>query len=60
MSIYIEELENLRLYKRGFFPPIDKNDKYRGSAIFLLTPDFKTSKEVIATNMWQNMNFFKS
>ena len=60
MSIYIEELDNLKLYKRKFFPPIDKNDKRKGSAVLLLTPNFETSKSIINSPLLINNDLFKS
>ena len=60
MSTYIEELDNLKLYKRRFFLPISRNDKFRGSAIMLMTPDFATSKKMIVNKFIFENNFFKS
>ena len=61
MSIYIEELENLRLYKRKVFLPIDKNDKRKGSAVLLLTPNFNESKNIMLSTLLMNTgNLFRS
>lgn len=60
MSIYIEELENMTLYRKPFFAPIVEEDKRRGSAIFLLTPNLESSKKMMQYPNMINNRFFES
>ena len=45
--IYIDEVKNLRLYRKEFLLPRNGKDKKKNNAVFLLTPNFESSKWVI-------------
>lgn len=45
--IFLDELKDLTLYKKKFYLPINEKNKKKGSAIFLLTPNYESSKETI-------------
>ena len=60
MSIYIDELKELQLYNRDFFAPIEKSNKKKGSCVFLLTPDQKSSFSLIGHPKMSNFNMFES
>lgn len=45
--IYIDEVKNLRLYSKEFLLPRNGKDKKKNNAVFLLTPNFESSKWVI-------------
>lgn len=49
--IFLNELDDLRLYKRQCYLPIRKEDKRRGSSVFLLTPNYESSKKILNSNM---------
>ena len=41
--IYLDDLKYMKLYKKEFLLPINKDDKKHGSAILLLTPNYESS-----------------
>lgn len=41
--IYLDDLRYMKLYKKPFLLPINKDDKKHGSAILLLTPNYESS-----------------
>ena len=41
--LYLEDLKYLKLYKKKFYLPINLNEKKTGSAILLLSPNYKSS-----------------
>ena len=45
--IFVDELKNLTLYKKTFFLPINEDNKRKGAAAFLLTPDYNASNKVM-------------
>lgn len=45
--IYIDELKNMKMYKRKFRLSINEKDKRKGSAVILLTPDIDGSINTI-------------
>lgn len=62
MSIHVHELKSLRMYSSNnklYIPLNEKNNK-KGSAIFLLTPEIKSSINLINNNMVINRNWFQS
>lgn len=60
MGIYLDELRNLQLYKRKFFPPINRKNKYKGSCVLLLTPNYEETKKIMLNPKMQNLNMFHS
>ena len=45
--IFVDELKNMTLYKKPFFLPINEDNKRKGAATFLLTPDYNSSNKVM-------------
>lgn len=45
--IFLDELKNLTLYKKKLFLPINEKNKRRGSVVFLLTPNYESSKNLL-------------
>ena len=45
--IFIDELYNMKLYKKPFYLPIDPKDKKKGSAVMLLTPNYESSRNLM-------------
>ena len=60
MAIYIDEMKELQLYNRQFFVPIQKENKHKGSCVFLLTPNYNTSKLLMINPNMINLNMFRS
>ena len=44
---FIDEMKNMTLYKKPFFLPINEENKRKGAATFLLTPDYNSSNKVM-------------
>jgi len=45
--IFVNELKHLKLYNRQVQLPINEKNKLKGSAVFLLTPDIKSSLKLL-------------
>ena len=45
--IYLDDLKYMKLYKKPFLLPINKDDKKHGSAILLLTPNYDSSNALM-------------
>ena len=43
MAIYLDEAKHLNLYRGQFRYPIDKQDRLKGSIVYLMTPDINAS-----------------
>lgn len=56
--IYLENLKYMKLYRKKFALPIDKQDKKHGSVILLLTPNYESSKFLM--NHPLTINFSRS
>ena len=52
--IFIDKMKNLKIYKTPLFLPTMENDKKRNSAIFLMTPNYESSKRVINNPLFIN------
>ena len=50
--IFIDEMKNLRVYRKQFFLPYNDKDKKHGAAVYLLTPNYISSKglKMVACN----------
>jgi hypothetical protein len=59
--IFIDQMKNLKIYKKPMFLPTSgEYDKKKKSAIFLLTPNFQSSKDLINSPMTINRQRFQS
>ena len=56
--VSLDDLKELVLYKKPFFLPIDPKDKKKGSAIMLLTPNYKSSMFAMTAPYAINRNYF--
>lgn len=45
--IYIDEIKDLKLYRKPFLLPRDVKDKRKNNAVFLLTPNYESSMNII-------------
>ena len=60
MAIYLDDVREMKLNKTPFYLPINVEDKRRSSAIFLLTPDVKSSIAMMNHPLTINKNLFTS
>lgn len=61
MSIYLDEAQELLVYnKRGFFVPINRSNKNKNSCTLLLTPNYKSTKNLLLNPQIKNLNMYKS
>ena len=58
--VSLDDLKELVLYKKPFFLPIDPKDKKKGSAIMLLTPNYKSSMFAMTAPYAINRRYFES
>ena len=58
--VSLDDLKELILYKKPFFLPIDPKDKRKGSAIMLLTPNYKSSMFAMTAPYTINRRYFES
>ncbi len=49
--IFLNELKDGVLYKKPSYLPIDQKNKKTGSAVFLLTPNYDSSKKILGSEM---------
>jgi hypothetical protein len=58
--IFIDKMKNFKIYTCQSFLPTIKNDKKRGSAVIMLSPNFDASKKIMNNKMFVNSNRFSS
>ena len=58
--VSLDDMKDLVLYKRPFFLPIDPKNKKLNSAVMLLTPNAKSSINVMTTPYIINKKYFES
>jgi hypothetical protein len=58
--IFIDKMKNFKIYKTKTFLPTLKEDKKRGSAILMMTPNFDSSKRVMNSTMFVNNKRYES
>ena len=54
--LYLHDLKYMKLYKKQFYLPINKNDTKHGSAILLLTPNYASSLKLMNSKFIVNRN----
>lgn len=59
MAIYLDEAKHLNIYKGQFRYPIEKQDRFKGSIVYLLTPDITASINTLNLKSaeYNDMNF---
>lgn len=60
MSIFLDDIPSMKMYRTKFYLPINKKDRKEGSAIFLLTKDMDKSIDLIHHPMMINIKSFIS
>ena len=58
--IFIDELKNFRIYRKQFFLPYNDKDKKHGSLVYLLTPNYVSSKNLMTYPLSVNRKYFES
>ena len=58
--IFVDQMKNLKIYKKPMFLPTLETDKKKHSAVFLLTPNYESSKRLMNHPMIVNRNRFQS
>ena len=49
--MFIEDAKSLLLYKRTLFHPVSEKDKRHGSAVFLMTPNYESTKKLLLSQI---------
>ena len=57
--IYIDEIKDLKLYKRPFLLPRNGTDRKKGNVIMLLTPNHESSMNLLKNPFMKN-KYYKS
>ena len=47
MSIFLNELRPLKTYRGNFYYPIDLSNRMKNSVVYLMTPNFESTINVI-------------
>ena len=58
--IFIDEMKNMKIYKRPIFLPYNDSDKKHGSLVYLLTPNYQSSKKTMKLPFLINRRTFES
>ena len=58
--VFLEQMKNMKIYKRPMFLPTLDNDKKKHSAIMLLTPNYESSKRLMNHPMLINRLRYQS
>ena len=58
--VSLDDVKDLVLYKRPFYLPIDPKDKKHNSLIMLLTPNYKSSMNMMQSPYTINRRYFES
>lgn len=54
---FLDELDNLKIYRKKFLLPINDKDKKHNSIAFLLTPSYESSVKMMTHPLFQNKYF---
>lgn len=58
--LFVENLKPLKIYKKPLYLPTVEGDKKKNSAIFLLTPNYPSSRGIMTSNLLVNKLRFAS
>ena len=58
--IFLDKTKPLRIYRTQLYLPTLKDDKKKGSLIFLMTPNYNSSKNLMNSSMFVNRLRFQS
>lgn len=54
--IFVDEMKDLKMYTKSFYLPITEKNKKKGSAVYLLTPNLKSSMNLLKSPLLINNN----
>lgn len=58
--IFIDEMKNLKIYRKPVFLPYEDKDKKHGSILYLLTPNYQSSMKQMKLHYTINRHYFES
>ena len=58
--VLLDDMKPLKVYKRPMFLPTIESDKKKKSVVYLLTPNYESSKNLMTSDMLINKNRFQS
>ena len=58
--IFLEKTKPMRIYKTQLYLPTLKDDKKKGSLIFLLSPNYNSSNKMMNSSMFINRMRYQS
>nr|DAO78209.1 MAG TPA: DNA-directed RNA polymerase subunit alpha [Caudoviricetes sp.] len=58
--VSLDDLKNLIIYKKQFYLPINEKNKKKNSLIMLLTPNYKSSANMMTMPYMKNLKYFES
>ena len=58
--IFIDEIKDMKIYKKPFFAPINVDDKKKNSLTYLLSPNIESSKKLMTTPYMINRLYYQS
>ena len=58
--IFVDEMKNLKVYKRQVFLPYNDGDKKHGSLIYLLSPNYISSRGLMNNPLTINRKYYES
>ena len=58
--VSLDDLKNLIIYKKQFYLPINEKNKKKNSLIMLLTPNYKSSANMMTLPYTKNLKYFES
>ena len=58
--VSLDDIKNLRIYKKKFLLPFNSDNKKKKSAIILLTPNYKSSMSLMTSPLTINRKYYES
>lgn len=58
--IFVDDMKDLKIYKRDFWIPFDEDNKKQNALIYLLTPNYESSRKLINLPYMKNTKLFTS
>ena len=58
--IFINEMEDMKIYNKPFFAPINMDNRKKEALAYLLTPNIESSKKIMLNPMMINRLYYQS
>ena len=58
--IFLDEIKDMKIYKKPFFAPINVDNKKKDSLLYLLTPNIESSKKLMTYPNMINRSYYQS